>query len=587
MAPSHSIKELSKLIVNNYQHLVLISDYYINNRTPLVFKCRKHNLKFSASPGTFFSLRAKGCVKCGRESDIEKRKARALSDYLDHLKSDKPNIKFVDNYTHAKDPTLKHVCKLHGEFKNSIEYIRANKYGCPSCAKDAAGLLNRYSTEDYVRTLEKHHGDTYLVLGDYADTWTPILHFCTVHQRPFDKRPNALKQRGCPECVSYGRSTKNSLTDKEFKQRLYEIHRGKITSLTKYSGYNSPVTLKCSECDFTWSSKFPLSTAAGFGKAKSAGCPKCARVKQAEEMEKKGKSKAEVKVRKFVQKYFPTAKPVWFEFEDGTLRQFDIYIPERKLAIEFNGNYWHSYQRRGATYHSEKRKLAEANGFRVIFLWECDWNARKNAAKRLIENSLGVARENIYARKCTVVKFDRVTPEVADFYNANHIQGAPRTGTVYGLTNATGGLIAAMTFTRIQSNRGKTKQETEGCFELSRFATSCQVAGGASKLLTAFERDVDPKEIVSYCDLDYFTGNMYEQLGFKKEKQYTSDYFTVFNGERKHKTFTKRDNLDRLEGFDFNPAISERENLVVNKIPVCYTSGKVKFVKTCLPKSVK
>ena len=41
-----------------------------------------------------------------------------------------------------------------------------------------------------------------------------------------------------------------------------------------------------------------------------------------------------------------------------------------------------------------------------------------------------------------------------------------------------------------------------------------RVVGGASKLFKQFITDDDPESIISYCDLRYFTGELYTNLGF-------------------------------------------------------------------------
>ena len=44
-----------------------------------------------------------------------------------------------------------------------------------------------------------------------------------------------------------------------------------------------------------------------------------------------------------------------------------------------------------------------------------------------------------------------------------------------------------------------------------------RVSGGMGKLLKAFIKDVQPDDIMSYADLEWSEGTVYEQLGFKRE----------------------------------------------------------------------
>ncbi|WP_235631035.1 zinc-ribbon domain-containing protein [Mycobacteroides abscessus] len=71
--------------------------------------------------------------------------------------------------------------------------------------------------------------------------------------------------------------------------------------------------------------------------------------------------------------------------------EVDIVVPERKLAIEFNGLYWHTERTgRGKDYHIGKTRACAAAGLRLIHVWEDDWHLRRAGVERLIRNALGV-----------------------------------------------------------------------------------------------------------------------------------------------------------------------------------------------------
>lgn len=57
-------------------------------------------------------------------------------------------------------------------------------------------------------------------------------------------------------------------------------------------------------------------------------------------------------------------------------------IPELKLALEFNGNYYHSIEAGTPFgYHLMKTELCEAKGYRLIHIWEDEWNNDKELIK--------------------------------------------------------------------------------------------------------------------------------------------------------------------------------------------------------------
>ena len=64
--------------------------------------------------------------------------------------------------------------------------------------------------------------------------------------------------------------------------------------------------------------------------------------------------------------------------------ELDIVIPERKLAIEFNGIYWHSIEAGTPLgYHLMKTEMCENKNYRLIHIWEDEWN--EQTKKKLIQ----------------------------------------------------------------------------------------------------------------------------------------------------------------------------------------------------------
>ena len=59
-------------------------------------------------------------------------------------------------------------------------------------------------------------------------------------------------------------------------------------------------------------------------------------------------------------------------------KEIDIYIPDKNLAIEFNGIYWHSEIYKETNYHYDKSISCLNKGVQLIHVWEDDWlNTRK------------------------------------------------------------------------------------------------------------------------------------------------------------------------------------------------------------------
>ena len=64
-------------------------------------------------------------------------------------------------------------------------------------------------------------------------------------------------------------------------------------------------------------------------------------------------------------------------FDDKQKYELDIYIPKLKIAIEFNGDYWHSDLYKDKYYHQTKTKLCYEKGILLVHIYEHDYKTRK------------------------------------------------------------------------------------------------------------------------------------------------------------------------------------------------------------------
>lgn len=63
--------------------------------------------------------------------------------------------------------------------------------------------------------------------------------------------------------------------------------------------------------------------------------------------------------------------------------ELDVYLPELKLAFEYNGDYWHSLpERRERDVH--KIIMCHAKGVELFHVWESDWKHQNQETKNLI-----------------------------------------------------------------------------------------------------------------------------------------------------------------------------------------------------------
>lgn len=215
-------------------------------------------------------------------------------------------------------------------------------------------------------------------------------------------------------------------------------------------------------------------------------------------------SKAELELKKYVEDIY--GHPVT-RLHDSSL-ELDIYIPEKKLGIEYNGNYWHSLKNKDKNYHYNKSKHFEEKGIRVIHIWEYEWNNERQRPilENIIKNALGLNMEKVYARKCSIEV--RPSASMKDFFNKNNIQGF-RGGKFAICLVYNNEVIMAYMMGHCYFGKGKYE------WEVIRGATKLgyTVVGGASKIWKYFIENYNPANCVYYIDYNYFNGNSLPYLG--------------------------------------------------------------------------
>lgn len=255
-------------------------------------------------------------------------------------------------------------------------------------------------------------------------------------------------------------------------------------------------------------------------------------------------------------------------------KELDIIIPEKKLAIEFNGSYWHSTEiHQDCNYHLDKTKACEQSGYKLLHIYEYLWDniIKKQIIKDKIKAILNIDQESIYARKCEIKE---IKTEIKNkFLEQYHIQGKDKSNIKLGLFY-NNELVAVMTF-------GKPRFNKKYEWELIRYATKAgyRVIGGAGKLLKYFERMYNPKSLITYADRSYSQGNMYRKLNFKELNPSAPNYVYVRDDIILTRYQCQKHKLKELLGDKYNPKLTETENMLFNGFNKIYDSGNLVFEK--------
>jgi hypothetical protein len=201
-------------------------------------------------------------------------------------------------------------------------------------------------------------------------------------------------------------------------------------------------------------------------------------------------------------------------------KEIDIYIPEKQIGFEYNGEYYHSNAYKSKNYHLDKTLHFNKNGISLFHIFENEWCNKRSIVESIIKSKLGVIDNRIFARECIVKAID--SEQKGKFLTLNHIQGNDKGFLNLGLFYQSE-LVSVMTF-------AKRKITGKRTFELSRFCNKLNttVIGGASKMFKHFINNYYEygQEITTYSDLRYSQNSqLYETLGFKFSHRSSPNYY--------------------------------------------------------------
>jgi hypothetical protein len=446
-----------------------------------------------------------------------------------------------------------HKSHLKSEkIKQKIESTNLDKYGVkrPLESKEIQD-----KTKD---TMIKNHGVSHGLQSDKIrkKTFNSYINNNNI-QDVFLKIKETKKERYGDE--NYNNKFKNSETclkkygvksvlesDSPFRKK---IGRNKfINSIKKYKHGNKinvinigdECTILCDECGLKTTIKRQFLTIRGnLGKIMCLNCNPYGNIY----------SNSEVELEMFLSniEYIKKDRSIL----DG--KEIDILIPSIKLGIEYNGLYWHSEKYKDNYYHLSKTKLANSKGYQLIHIFEDEWYFKEDIVKSIINNKLGLIDKKIYARKCEIKLVN--SKDSSNFLNENHIQGKINSSVKIGLYYD-GELVSLMTFGKLRKSLGS--KHIDGHWEMLRFCNKLNynVIGGASKLFKHFVKNYDVDRITSYSDNRYFSGGLYEKLGFIYDGDTKPSYWYTKNISRYHR-FKFRKDILVSEGFDPNKTEKE------------------------------
>ena len=521
---------------------------YLGSREKIEIICPLHGSFFQFSTN---HLSGKGCKECSRikvvkdqTSNTEEFIKKARNIYGD--KYDYSLVEYKNNHTQVEI-----ICKEHGKFVQSPKDHLSGR-GCKECGKEKSkeDMRSRImlSKDEFIKRANEVHGNLYNYSNvNYKDTKTKIEIICKEHGSFFQSPNKHMQGNGCPTCGRERTIEHNFLTLEDFIKRARNVHGDKYDySKSLYKGADVKMEITCV--------KHGSFLQTPHNHLKGTNCPSCGA----------SISKPEIKLKDFIRSFYK-GEIITNSKNIIPPMELDIYVPSLNLAIEFNGGYWHSEKFKDKNYHIRKYNLCKSKGIRLISIWEWEILKDKTKIENFIKNLI-LEKKKLQARKLHIKEVS--IEEQREFLDVNHLQGYIPCSLALGLYTKDNELIQLMTL-RVKSKKDKL-------FEIGRLATKTgfTVVGGSKRLFKHLLSLVDFETIISYNNMDKFTGDTYESLGMRFES-ISIPYGWVRNLEYLPRYATQKNKLIR-QGFDKN--LSESEIMRGEGFEKIYFIGVSKFV---------
>lgn len=221
-------------------------------------------------------------------------------------------------------------------------------------------------------------------------------------------------------------------------------------------------------------------------------------------------------------------------------KELDFYLYEHDIAIEVTGLYWHSTAiNKNKKHIVEKYNKCKNTNVRLLTIFEDEIVNRAEIVENRLLTILSKQPTICYARNTEIRHIS--SKDGIDFLNKHHIQGSGA-NSVYLGAYYNDQLVAVMAFSKPSIAKGKAKVD----YELNRFAVQGNIPGIASKLFKKFVKKYNPSSIISYADLRWNTGNLYEVLGFTFSHSTEPNYWYIQGLERKSRFSYTKHKLQKL-----------------------------------------
>ncbi len=303
----------------------LLSEYK-NSKIKVLIRCKKGH-EYKAKPNDFKN--GNRCPVCSR---LCPKQAKKQFIELLHQKE----YKLLSEYTNNKTKVLIRCDKGHEYKVKPNDFKSGNR--CPKCSNKCP----IQAKEQFIELLVK---ERYILIGEYKNVATKVKLRCN-YGHEYKVKPNDFKSGSrCPICS-------NKCPEQAKEQFLELLVKERYKLIGEYKNNFTKVLLRCPN-NHEWDVR-PSNLKYNYSR-----CPHC-----------KG-STGQRKLQEMLLEY-ELGKVIYNDREVLGGLELDIYYPELRIGIEYQGNYWHSLSDQ-IVRDKRKRNLCKELDIKLIEIWDNDF----------------------------------------------------------------------------------------------------------------------------------------------------------------------------------------------------------------------
>lgn len=236
--------------------------------------------------------------------------------YVDELSVKNPSIIPIEKYVSSHSKIL-HKCLVDGHEWLISPANSLNGRGCPICG----GTIQK-THKQYVDELKSKEIPV-VVIGQYVNSSTKIIHKCLMHDYEWMATPNhILSGCGCPMCKKEKLKNRFKRNHDEYIDKVSIINKD-IIVLGQYIDAKTPIKHKCVIDGWEWDA-LPDNILHGHG------CPQC---------NKCSKSIGEKIISDWLDNHnvLYEKQKTFDDCKDKYVLRFDFYLSSFNILVEYNG----------------------------------------------------------------------------------------------------------------------------------------------------------------------------------------------------------------------------------------------------------